>query len=140
MKFKYLVFTALSFSLVGTQVYAKTSSLCEKGTAFKKTLRSLNGVLCSIKPIAAWAEKNCSSVPDYKDSKCHTNAVKTLGGTNPGSIIKESSGIEKSVKDILRLSKVKFSDKELQLMKQAGEEVPPPPPTDLPPPLPIVVK
>lgn len=96
MKAKYLLVASIValISLPEPVAAEGHSRFCERGNRTKKiTIRSANGLLCLLKPIAEWAEANCSGVEDYEKSMCHKTALKTLG-KNP----KPSKG--KSLEDI----------------------------------------
>lgn len=78
----FISLTAGLFSITSAHTIAvDTQKICSKGNAFNKfTLRSFNGTLCYIPPIALWAEKNCVGIDNYEKSQCHGKAVTVLKG------------------------------------------------------------
>jgi len=129
MKSSYIPTIILSLTLCNISAHSK--DMCEKGEGFKKpTVRAFNGALCGIKPIAAWAEKNCANTPGYVDSQCHKKAKAVLGNTDIASLTARSTGNEQTIEEILRNSSVTEEDR--RLLRKSG--IVPPPPTELPPP------
>jgi len=133
MKTSYISTIILSLSLCNISAHSK--DMCEKREGFKKpTVRAFNGILCGIKPIAAWAEKNCANATGYATSQCHKKAKAVLGNTDINALTAGSTGNEQSIEEILRSSPA-ITGEDSKLLRKSG--IIPPPPTDkFPPPVP----
>lgn len=110
MKIKYVLAIASSCVLNHPSAHAASvgdllknvspEKMCQKANIFegKVTIRSFNGALCSNQTVALFSERVCPQYSkDYKDSKCHAIAVKTLKGLKQKDIIKNAKGDEKKL-------------------------------------------
>ena len=132
MKSSYIPTIILSLSLCNISAHSK--DMCEKGEGFKKpTVRAFNGVLCGIKPIAAWAEKNCANATGYVTSQCHKKAQAVLGNMDINALTASSTGDEQSIEEILRNSST-ITEEDSKLLRKSGI-IPPPPTRKVPPPV-----
>lgn len=79
------------------------SKICRKANAFDKTfsVRSFDGLACTVPLVAAFAETVCPTVPgeNYQESKCHKISLTTLKGRDPKTVLAEEiSGLSSKVK------------------------------------------
>ena len=79
------------------------SKICRKANAFDKTfsIRSFDGLACTVPLVAAFAETVCPTVPgeSYQESKCHKISLTTLKGRDPKTVLAEEiSGLSSKVK------------------------------------------
>jgi hypothetical protein len=79
------------------------SKICRKANTFDKTfsIRSFDGLACTVPLVAAFAETVCPSVPgeNYQESKCHKISLTTLKGRDPKTVLAEEiSGLSSKVK------------------------------------------
>lgn len=108
MKKKILLSTAVAFALSCTPQHAKAGTdflnkfitaisnstaapkICRKASAFSGTfsIRSFDGMACTVPLIAAFAESVCpQNADDYGGSKCHTISQNTLKGEDPNVVL-----------------------------------------------------
>ncbi|MBL9029049.1 MAG: hypothetical protein JNK42_01075 [Caedimonas sp.] len=79
------------------------SKICRKANTFDKTfsIRSFDGLACTVPIVAAFAETVCPTVPgeNYQESKCHKISLTTLKGRDPKTALAEEiSGLSSKVK------------------------------------------
>lgn len=108
MKKKILLSTAVAVALSFTPQHAKAGpdflnnfitaisnstaapKICRKASAFSNTfsIRSFDGVACTVPLIAAFAESVCpQNADDYEGSKCHKISKNTLKGEDPNVVL-----------------------------------------------------
>ncbi|MBL9029941.1 MAG: hypothetical protein JNK42_05690 [Caedimonas sp.] len=161
MKKKILLSTAVAFALSCTPQHAKAGSdfldsfitaisngavaskICRKASFSSNTfsIRSFEGMACTVPLIAAFAESVCpQNAGDYEGSKCHTIAQRTLKGEDPNVVFaSEIKKMKKSAKSsfcsqagkissALAVACSKSDSGSAETANAADAAVPPPPP------------
>lgn len=164
MKKKILLSTAVAFALSCTPQHAKAGTdflnnfitaisnstaapkICRKASAFSGTfsIRSFDGMACTVPLIAAFAESVCpQNADDYGGSKCHTISQNTLKGEDPSVVLtREITKLAKGAKGAfcgqagkvspaLAVACSKSDSGSAGTANAADAAVPPPPPGSL---------